>query len=46
MTDRRSWTKEEDDAIFSLVRTHGVRKWTMISQHMQNKCVFSTRSGK
>lgn len=46
MTDRRSWTKSEDDAILELVNKYGVKKWTIVSQKMNDYFSLSGRSGK
>lgn len=43
---RRLWTKEEDEAITSLVKQHGIRKWTFISKKLQEKYHIYGRYGK
>lgn len=43
---RRLWTKEEDEAITSLVKQHGIRKWTLISKKLQEKYHIHGRYGK
>jgi len=46
MTDRRAWTKKEDEAILELVSKYGVRKWTIVSSKMQDYYSLKGRSGK
>ncbi len=43
---RRLWTKEEDEAITTLVQHYGIRKWTLISKKLQDKYHIRGRSGK
>ena len=43
---RRLWTREEDEAITSLVKHYGVRKWTLISRKLQEKYHIYGRYGK
>ncbi|CAG9311714.1 unnamed protein product [Blepharisma stoltei] len=45
LCERRSWTQEEDQAIIALVHEHGIRKWTLISQLLQDK-YHQNRTGK
>ena len=43
---RRLWTPSEDDAIKALVLEYGVKKWTLISQRLQQEYRIHGRSGK
>ncbi len=45
-TDRRVWTKEEDDAIRELVTEYGTKSWSLIAEHIQKKYKIGGRSGK
>ena len=44
-TDRRAWTQQEDAAIFQLVKEHGLKNWSLISDKMAEMGVPS-RTGK
>ena len=37
---------QEDDAIIELVRKYGIRKWTIVSQKMEELFMMKGRSGK
>lgn len=37
------WTREQDLALISLVSIYGKKKWTIISQHMANRCDVQCR---
>eukprot|EP00826_Nyctotherus_ovalis_P010474 TRINITY_DN12758_c0_g1_i5.p2 TRINITY_DN12758_c0_g1~~TRINITY_DN12758_c0_g1_i5.p2 ORF type:complete len:151 (-),score=26.11 TRINITY_DN12758_c0_g1_i5:549-1001(-) len=43
---RRLWTREEDEAIRSLVEEYGIRKWTQISKKLQDRYHIHGRYGK
>ena len=43
---RKLWNDEEDDAILNLVKTYGVRRWTLISKKLQEGYHIHGRSGK
>ena len=44
-SQRRAWSRKEDDAIMRLVQKHGTKRWAIISQEL-NKEVSGFRSGK
>ena len=44
-SQRRAWSRKEDDAIMRLVGKHGTKRWAIISQEL-NKEVPGFRSGK
>ncbi|KAJ1459326.1 Homeodomain-like protein [Pelagophyceae sp. CCMP2097] len=44
-SQRRAWSRKEDDAIMRLVSKHGTKRWAVISQEL-NKEVSGFRSGK
>jgi myb proto-oncogene protein len=44
-SQRRAWSRKEDDAIVRLVMTHGTKRWAVISQEL-NKELAGFRSGK
>ena len=44
-SQRRAWSRKEDDAIVRLVLTHGTKRWAVISQEL-NKELAGFRSGK
>ena len=46
MADRRSWSKNEDDAIIDLVEKYGIKKWTIVAKKMEDVYHLSGRSGK
>jgi len=37
---------KEDEAIIELVRKYGIRKWTIVSQKMEEMFMMKVRSGK
>ena len=43
---RRLWTQEEDEAITSLVKLHGIRQWALISKRISEVYHIKGRSGK
>ena len=44
-SQRRAWSRKEDDAIMRLVGKHGTKRWAIISQEL-NKEVPGFRSGQ
>ncbi|KAJ8609882.1 hypothetical protein CTAYLR_007492 [Chrysophaeum taylorii] len=44
-SQRRAWSRKEDDAIMRLVNKHGTKRWAVISQEL-NKEIPGFRSGK
>jgi len=46
MGDRRAWSEIEDKAIKELVEKYGIRKWTVVSQKMEEIYGLKGRSGK
>lgn len=44
-SQRRAWSRKEDDAIMRLVNKHGTKRWAVISQEL-NKEIPGIRSGK
>ena len=44
-SQRRAWSRKEDDAIMRLVAKHGTKRWAVISQEL-NKEILGYRSGK
>ncbi|KAG5178565.1 Homeodomain-like protein, partial [Tribonema minus] len=44
--ERRSWTRCEDEAIVRLVAEHGVKRWSLVAQHLNMEIVGVVRSGK
>lgn len=44
-SQRRAWSRKEDDAIMRLVTKHGTKRWAVISQEL-NKEIPGFRSGK
>eukprot|EP00903_Cladosiphon_okamuranus_P007941 g7666.t1 len=44
--DKRVWTKQEDDAIRKLVKSHGTRSWSAIEEHLGSDFNIHGRSGK
>lgn len=46
-TERRAWTKREDDEIVRLVEENGTKKWSLISDKLNaSKVGPTTRTGK
>jgi len=45
-SDRRVWTKEEDDAIRELVAKYGTRSWSVIAEHIVTDYEIHGRTGK
>ena len=45
-SDRRVWTKEEDDAIRELVANYGTRSWSVIAEHIVTDYDIHGRTGK
>ena len=43
---RKLWNDEEDEAILSLVKVYGIRRWTLISKKLQENFHIHGRSGK
>ncbi len=43
---RKLWNDEEDEAILNLVKTYGIRRWTLISKKLQECYHIHGRSGK
>ncbi|CAM9967630.1 unnamed protein product, partial [Laminaria digitata] len=43
---RRVWTAEEDAAIRTLVKTHGMRSWAIIEEYLASEFSIFGRSGK
>lgn len=43
---RRLWNDTEDEAIVTLVRQYGIKKWTLIAHKLQEQFHISGRSGK
>jgi len=43
---RQLWKSEEDDAISTLVREHGVKKWTLIAHKLQEEYKIYGKTGK
>ena len=43
---RRVWTTEEDSAIRTLVKTHGMRSWAIIEEYLASEFSIFGRSGK
>ncbi|CAG9324762.1 unnamed protein product [Blepharisma stoltei] len=44
--ERRPWSTEEDQAIINLVSEFGTKKWTLISNYLQEKYNIKHRTGK
>eukprot|EP00826_Nyctotherus_ovalis_P001557 TRINITY_DN10255_c0_g1_i4.p3 TRINITY_DN10255_c0_g1~~TRINITY_DN10255_c0_g1_i4.p3 ORF type:complete len:131 (+),score=29.84 TRINITY_DN10255_c0_g1_i4:162-554(+) len=43
---RQLWRNEEDDAIATLVRQHGIKKWTLIARKLQDEYKIYGKTGK
>ena len=43
---RRGWTQGEDDAIISLVDTHGTKRWSVIAEALAALNIGVKRTGK
>eukprot|EP00826_Nyctotherus_ovalis_P041489 TRINITY_DN4180_c0_g1_i4.p3 TRINITY_DN4180_c0_g1~~TRINITY_DN4180_c0_g1_i4.p3 ORF type:complete len:134 (+),score=37.62 TRINITY_DN4180_c0_g1_i4:175-576(+) len=43
---RQLWKAEEDDAIASLIREHGTKKWTLVARKLQEEYKIYGRTGK
>lgn len=46
LCSRRVWTAEEDAAIRTLVKTHGMRSWAIIEEYLASEYSIFGRSGK
>jgi hypothetical protein len=46
MTERKSWTEEEDSILKMLKEDEGIKKWSDISKIMDNKYNIKGRTGK
>ncbi len=44
--ERRAWTRKEDDAIIRLVEEYGTKRWSVISDHLNNENYGNERTGK
>ncbi|RHY31395.1 hypothetical protein DYB32_003543 [Aphanomyces invadans] len=44
--ERRAWTRKEDDAIIRLVEEYGTKRWSVISDHLNNENFGNERTGK
>ncbi|KAF0746537.1 hypothetical protein AaE_008086 [Aphanomyces astaci] len=43
--ERRAWTRKEDDAIIRLVEEYGTKRWSVISDHLNNENYGNERTG-
>jgi hypothetical protein len=46
MSKRRSWVKEEDDAIRTLVSEFGIKQWTTVAKELDARYGLLGRTGK
>ncbi|CAI5734749.1 unnamed protein product [Hyaloperonospora brassicae] len=44
--ERRAWTRKEDDAIIRLVEEYGIKRWSVISDHLNGENHGTERTGK
>jgi hypothetical protein len=44
--ERRAWSRKEDEAIMRLVSLHGVKRWSLIAQHLGKEVPGTARTGK
>jgi myb proto-oncogene protein len=44
--ERRAWTRKEDDAIIRLVEEYGTKRWSVISDRLNNENYGNERTGK
>ena len=45
-SDRRVWSREEDEAIRTLVGSYGTKSWSVIAEKLATEIGMGTRSGK
>ncbi|EQC38558.1 hypothetical protein SDRG_04263 [Saprolegnia diclina VS20] len=44
--ERRAWTRKEDESIIRLVDEYGTKRWSVISDHLNNENFGNERTGK
>jgi Myb-like DNA-binding domain len=45
-SERRAWSRDEDESITRLVTHYGIKRWSLIAQHLEREVPGSVRSGK
>jgi hypothetical protein len=46
MSRRRSWDDQEDEAIRTLVEEFGIKQWTQVAKHLDQRFKLGGRTGK